>query len=64
LAADKHLVVGHELRGILENELVLVAAIAAEEEDGKGNYDDRQARDRRNPRWGDPPAFRRAFLLA
>ena len=56
LAADQHLVVGHELGGVLEDELVLVAAAAAEEDDGEGDDDDRQARQGRNPRGGDPRA--------
>jgi hypothetical protein len=64
LTADEHLVVGHELGGILEDELVLVGAATAQEDDGKGNDNDRQGHQDRNPRGGDPPGFRRAFLLA
>ncbi len=64
LAADQHLVAGHELGGVLEDELVLVAATAAEEDDAEGDDDDRQGHDGRNSRGGDPPGFRRAFLLA
>ena len=44
-AADQHLVVGHELGGVLEDEGVLVAAAAAEEDDGEGDDDDREGRD-------------------
>jgi hypothetical protein len=45
-AADQHLVVGHELAGVLEDQRVLVAAAAAEEDDreddqGCGQRDDR-----------------------
>ena len=64
LAADQHLVVGHELGGVLEDELVLVAAVAAEEDDGEGDDDDREGRQRRDARGGDSPGLRRAFLLA
>ncbi len=64
LATDQHLVVGHELGGILEDELVLVPATAAKQDDSEGDDDDRQGRNGRNSRGGDPPAFRRAFLLA
>ncbi len=64
LAADQYLVIGHELGCVLEDQLVLVAAVAAEEDDGEGDHDDRQAHQGGNPRGGDPPALRRAFLLA
>ena len=64
LAADQHLVVGHELGGVLEDQLVLVAATAAEEDDGERDDDDREGRQGRNPRGGEPPGLRRAFLLA
>ena len=63
-AADQHLVVGHELAGVLEDERVLVAAAAAEEDDREDDHGDRQGRDHRDPGGGDPPAWRRAFLLA
>ena len=64
LAADQHLVVGHELAGVLEEQVVLVAAAAAEEDDAERDHDHRQGRDHRDSRRGDPPAWRRAFLLA
>ncbi len=63
-AADQHLVVGHQLAGILEDERVLVAAAAAEEDDPEGDDHHREGRDRRDSGWGDPPARSRAFLLA
>jgi len=63
-AADQHLVVGDELAGILEDQRVLVAAAAAEEDDCERDHRHRQSGDRRNSRWGSPPACRRATLLA
>ena len=64
VAADQHLVAIDELAGVLEDELVLVAAVATEE-DRREQYDhDCQRRDDRDPGWGNPPAGRRAFLLA
>ena len=44
LAADQHLVVGDELAGVLEQELVLMAAAAAEEDDGERDHDGREGR--------------------
>ena len=63
-AADQDLVVRDQLAGVLEEEGVLVAAAAAEEDDREGDHDDREGRDDGDPGWGDPPARRRAFLLA
>ena len=63
-AADQHLVVGHELGGVLEDERVLVAAAAAEEDDREHDHRHRQGRDHGDSRWGDPTAWSRAFLLA
>ena len=50
LAADQDLVVGHELAGVLEEQVVLVAAAAAEEDHAERDHDHRQADDR--PRRG------------
>ena len=63
-AADQDLVVRHELAGVLENERVLVAAVAAEEDEGEDDHRDREGRDDRDSGAGDPPACGRAFLLA
>ena len=64
LAADQHLVVGDELAGVLEEEVVLVFAAAAEEDDGERDHGDREDGDDRDPDRGDPPALCRAFFLA
>jgi hypothetical protein len=63
-AADQHLVVRDQLAGVLEDEGVLVPAAAAEVDDCECDHGHREGRDDGDSRWGDPPAWRRAFLLA
>ena len=64
LAADQDLVVGHELAGVLEEQVVLVFAAAVEDHVAEGEDRDDEDRDHRHPRRGDPPALRRASVLA
>ncbi len=64
LAADQDLVVGNELAGVLEEEVVAVLAVAAEDDDAERDHRNRQHRDRRDSRGGHPPALRRALVLA
>ncbi len=51
-AADQDLVVGHELAGVLEDERVLVAAVAAEEDEGEHDHRDCEGRDDGDPARG------------
>jgi hypothetical protein len=64
LAADQHLVVGNELARVLEEQVVLVFAAAAEDDHGEGNHGNRENRNYRDPHRGDPPALCRTFFLA
>jgi hypothetical protein len=63
-AADQDLVVRDELARVLEDEGVLVAAVAAEVDEGEHEHRCRERRDYREAGRGGPPACRRAFLLA
>ncbi len=64
LAADQHLVVGHELARVLEEEVVLVFAAAAEDHDRERDHHHRERRDHRDSGGGDSPALCRTFFLA
>ena len=64
LAADLDLVVGHELAGVLEEQVVLVAAVAAEEDHPEDDHDHREGSDDGDADRRGPPTLRRAFLLA
>ena len=63
-AADQDLVFGDELARVLEEQVVLVSAAAAEQHDAERDHHDRKGPDRGNPGGSEPPAGRRAFLLA
>ena len=64
LSPDQHLVIWNELARVLEDQLVLVLAVASEDDYQQGDHNCREPDYRRNSGRGSAPALGRAFLLA